>query len=126
MAEFAPTSQPSPVPDCLTVEEAARVLRIGRTAAYGLIRAWRETGGRSGIPYIAFGSSYRVPTGALEALLGRPITHIPEPGRTKTSERRPASPPREEGEASVRQIRPRHVGARRPVGRRTDQGSLPV
>jgi hypothetical protein len=61
------------------VEEAACVLRIGRTAAYGLVRTWREAGGEAGIPYIAFGSSYRVPTGALEAMLGRRITHIPEP-----------------------------------------------
>ena len=126
MAEFSPTSQASPVPDCLTVEEAARVLRIGRTAAYGLVRVWRETGGQSGIPYIAFGGSYRVPTGALEAMLGRPITHIPEPGRTKTSATQSASPPREEREASVRQIRPRQVVGRPPAGRGIDQGSLPV
>lgn len=123
MAEFSIPSEASPVPDCLTVEEAARVLRIGRTAAYGLVRVWRETGGQSGIPYIAFGSSYRVPTGALEAMLGRRITHIPEPGRTKPT--RDAAPPREEWEASVRQIRPRQAG-RSPGGRGIDQGSLPV
>ena len=65
------------VPDCLTVEEAARVLRVGRTSAYALARQWRETGGRAGLPVVSFGTCLRVPTGALEQLLGRPITHIP-------------------------------------------------
>ena len=69
----------APVPDCLTVEEAARVLRIGRTSAYALTRQWRETGGRAGIPNISFGTSLRVPTAALEQLLGRPITYVPAP-----------------------------------------------
>ncbi len=38
------------VPDLLTVEEAARVMRIGRTKAYALAREWRATNGRSGLP----------------------------------------------------------------------------
>ena len=65
------------VPDCLTVEEAARVLRVGRTSAYALARQWRDTGGRAGLPVVSFGTCLRVPTAALEQLLGRPITHIP-------------------------------------------------
>jgi Helix-turn-helix domain len=55
-----------PVPDLLTLEEAARVLRIGRTAAYAQARVARETDGRAGIPNIAIGGQYRVPRGALE------------------------------------------------------------
>ncbi len=39
-----------PVPDVLTIEEAALVLRIGRTAAYEQARIGRETGGHAGIP----------------------------------------------------------------------------
>jgi hypothetical protein len=39
-------------PQTLTVEEAARVLRIGRTAAYALAREWRATNGRSGLPVL--------------------------------------------------------------------------
>jgi hypothetical protein len=66
-----------PVPDLLTVEEAARVLRIGRTAAYAQARVARETAGRVGIPNITIGGQYRVPRGDLEARIGRPITHIP-------------------------------------------------
>jgi len=53
----------------LTVEEAARVLRIGRTTAYALAREWRATGGRSGLPVLELGRSLRVPRAALERLL---------------------------------------------------------
>jgi hypothetical protein len=70
-----------PVPDLLTVEEAARVLRIGRTAAYAQARLARETDGRAGIPNVAIGGQYRVPRGELEARIGRPITHIPSEAR---------------------------------------------
>jgi excisionase family DNA binding protein len=46
----------------LTVEEAARVLRIGRTAAY-------EAARRGEIPTIRVGRSLRVPRQRLEAML---------------------------------------------------------
>lgn len=42
-------------PQTFTVEEAARVLRIGRTAAYALVKEWRTTGGRSGLPVLELG-----------------------------------------------------------------------
>ena len=44
-------------PAFLTVEEAAAVLRIGRTAAYVLARRWEETGGADGLPVVRFGGS---------------------------------------------------------------------
>ncbi len=53
----------------LTVEEAAKVLRIGRTAAYALAREWRATHGRSGIPVLELGRTLRVPRHALQAML---------------------------------------------------------
>jgi len=71
---------PTPPPDntdFLTVEEAARVLRIGRTAAYALARTWRETDGREGLPVVAFGRLLRVPRAALEAMSGAPIAGPP-------------------------------------------------
>jgi excisionase family DNA binding protein len=47
----------------LTVEEAADVLRIGRSAAYAAVKAGE-------IPSIKVGRSIRVPTFRLEQLLG--------------------------------------------------------
>lgn len=57
------------LPDVLTVEEAAKVLRIGRGVAYDLARRWRVTNGREGLPVISFGRSLRVPRAALLSLL---------------------------------------------------------
>jgi excisionase family DNA binding protein len=57
------------LPDVLTVEEAARVLRIGRGAAYELARQWRESGGLNGLPVVTLGRSLRVPREALRRLL---------------------------------------------------------
>lgn len=59
-----------PVPALLTVEEAARLLRVGRTKAYAMTQEWRATGGRSGLPVVDFGNVLRVPRQALEALIG--------------------------------------------------------
>jgi hypothetical protein len=85
------------VPDCLTVEEAARVLRVGRTSAYALARQWRDTGGRAGLPVVSFGTCLRVPTAALEHLLGRPITHVPP---------KAARPEAAAGPAAIAHLRP--------------------
>jgi hypothetical protein len=61
----------------LTVEEAARVARIGRTKAYAMAREWRDTGGRSGLPVVDFGHVLRVPRRALEELIGAELTEFP-------------------------------------------------
>lgn len=63
----------STLPDFLTVEEAAKVLRIGRGAAYALARQWRITGGQEGLPVISLGKTLRVPRFALEKLCGGPL-----------------------------------------------------
>ena len=57
------------LPEVLTVEEAAAVLRIGRGAAYDLARIFRATNGREGLPVITLGRSLRVPRAALRHLL---------------------------------------------------------
>jgi len=54
------------VPDLLTIEEAARVLRIGRTKAYAMGQEWRVTDGRSGIKVREFGGQLRVPRAWIE------------------------------------------------------------
>ena len=64
-------------PDFLTVEEAAEVLRIGRTAAYQLTRRYLDTDGADGLPATRVGRQVRVPRLRLETMLGGPITWPP-------------------------------------------------
>ena len=49
------------LPDFLTVEETAQVLRIGRTTAYAEVRHFHVTHGREGIPSVRSGRSLRIP-----------------------------------------------------------------
>ena len=58
------------LPEVLTVEEAAAVLRIGRGLAYEQAQLFRQTQGREGLPVLVIGRCFRVPRSALEALLG--------------------------------------------------------
>jgi excisionase family DNA binding protein len=53
-----------------TVEEAAGLLRVGRTSAY-------EAARRGDLPTVRIGRSLRVPRHALEALLGLENGHGP-------------------------------------------------
>ncbi len=57
-------------PALLTIEEAAALLRIGRTKAYAMSREWRASGGRSGLPVVDLGGVLRVPLEALEEMTG--------------------------------------------------------
>jgi hypothetical protein len=58
-----------------TVEEAAELLRIGRTLAYALTHRYEESGGREGLPVVRLGGCVRVPRWALLelALNGRTV-----------------------------------------------------
>lgn len=60
------------LPEFLTIEEAAAVLRIGRTSAYLLAQQWRHTQGRSGLPVQRLGRLLRVPRSALERMVVSP------------------------------------------------------
>ncbi len=53
----------------LTVEEAAHILRIGRSAAYEQARRYLATGGAEGLPVVRLGRLLRVPRQALVRLL---------------------------------------------------------
>lgn len=59
------------------MEEAAALLRVGRTKAYAMAKQWRATGGRTGLPVVDFGSVLRVPRAALESRLGVELTRPP-------------------------------------------------
>jgi hypothetical protein len=56
------------------LDEAAAVLRVGRSTAYREANAFERSGGRTGIPVIRFGKQFRVPRCRLEEQLGGPIT----------------------------------------------------
>jgi len=65
------------VPDFLTIDEAARILRIGRTAGYQQARLWVDTDGRDGMPVQKVGGLLRVPRAQFEEHYGITITTIP-------------------------------------------------
>jgi len=79
-------------PAFLTVEEAAAVLRIGRTAAYSLARRWEATEGREGLPVVRVGRLLRVPRHELERLAGGEIAPEAEASTEPTAT--PPDPPR--------------------------------
>lgn len=53
----------------LTVDEAARVLRIGRSVAYQLATRYLDSAGTDGLPVLRLGGLLRVPAFALRELL---------------------------------------------------------
>lgn len=89
------------LPDLLTVEEAAVLLRIGRNKAYDLTRQWRATNGRCGLPVVEFGHTLRVPRHALERMLGVEFTAWPVAPASESpspmGDLKPASDPHDGG-----------------------------
>ncbi len=69
----------SALPLMLTVEDAARVLRIGRSHAYNLTKVYFASGGTNGLPALRLGDLLRVPKSALHELVttGRVAQLIP-------------------------------------------------
>jgi hypothetical protein len=57
------------LPAMLTVEEAARVLRIGRSLAYQLATRYLDSGGTDGLPVLRLGGVLRVPGFAMRELI---------------------------------------------------------
>lgn len=103
-------------PTFLTVEEAAAVLRIGRTPAYEAARRYRATNGAEGIPVYKVGGTLRVPRHKLEEIAGGTID-LPV-GRIDT---RPTELPR----ATVEQPAPATFPRRRDHGDGSAQPGLP-
>jgi hypothetical protein len=63
-------SSTNAAPEMLTVPEAARVLRIGRTLAYQLTSRFLD-GEPDGLPVVRLGNCLRVPRWALDELMHR-------------------------------------------------------
>jgi Helix-turn-helix domain len=101
------------IPDFFTIPEAARVLRVGRTAAYLLAKRHLADGGRDGLPVVRIGRLLRVPRAELEKLVGGPITW-PLPG--------PDGPTA----APVVHTRTRTPAPRRGNARRQNAAQLPL
>ena len=65
------------LPPFMTVEQAAKVLQFGRSKTYDLTAEWERTSGRSGLPFVKFGSQKRVPRAALVRLIESTLDHPP-------------------------------------------------
>ena len=61
-------------PDFLTIDQAAAVLQIGRTAAYEMARLYQCSDGKEGLPVVRVGRQLRVPRAVLEQWHGGPLT----------------------------------------------------
>jgi excisionase family DNA binding protein len=86
------------LPQFLTVEEAAAVVRIGRTAAYQLAARYEATDGREGLPVVRFGRLMRVPRTSLELWAGGPLDELPEESPSANESRE--LPPRRQSSLS--------------------------
>jgi excisionase family DNA binding protein len=62
------------LPAFMTVEQAAKVLQLGRSKAYQLTVEWERTGGASGLPFVWFGHQKRVPRAALERFVDQALS----------------------------------------------------
>ncbi|MCA1674628.1 MAG: helix-turn-helix domain-containing protein [Actinobacteria bacterium] len=107
------------VPDFLTVEEATRVLRIGRTAGYQQAHLWLDTGSE-GLPVMRIGGSLRVPRVQFEEHYNIRITAIPGPAERERPKRAKAN-----GRIPAQDIPRSAPPASRRKTRDATQGGLP-
>lgn len=62
------------LPTFMTVEQAAKVLQLGRSKAYQLTVEWERTGGTGGLPFVWVGHQKRVPRAALQRFVDQALT----------------------------------------------------
>ncbi|MGI8685107.1 MAG: hypothetical protein ACR2MO_08495 [Acidimicrobiales bacterium] len=73
------------------MEEAAELLRVGRTKAYAMAKEWRASGGLSGLPVIDLGNTLRVPLWRIEAMVGAELRALPSSATAGASDRHRSS-----------------------------------
>ena len=61
------------LPRFLTVEQAGKLLQLGRSKTYELTVEWERSGGQTGLPFVWFGCQKRVPRAALEQFIERSL-----------------------------------------------------
>lgn len=57
------------LPAFMTVEQAGRVLQLGRSKSYALTAEWERSRGREGLPFVWLGHQKRIPRAALERFI---------------------------------------------------------
>jgi hypothetical protein len=59
------------LPPFMTIEQAAKVLQLGRSKTYELSVEWERTSGASGLPFVWFGHQKRIPRAVLERFIDK-------------------------------------------------------
>lgn len=92
------------LPMMLTVIDAARVLRIGRSKAYELTTLYASSGGTQGLPCLRLGDLLRVPKAALHEFVttGRIVQLIPQRDANATGDATASRKPARKSRASDR------------------------
>lgn len=62
------------VPPFMTIEQAAKVLQLGRSKTYELTVEWDRSGGKSGLPFVWFGHQKRIPRAVLQRFVDATLT----------------------------------------------------
>lgn len=65
------------LPLFLTVDQAAKVLQLGRSKTYELTVEYERTAGRQGLPFVWLGRQKRIPRTAIGSLLAFEIERPP-------------------------------------------------
>ena len=61
------------VPAFMTIEQAAKVLQLGRSKTYELSVQWERTGGATGLGFVWFGRQKRIPRAVLERFIDQTL-----------------------------------------------------
>jgi excisionase family DNA binding protein len=83
-----PTGEWDALPIMLTIDEAARVLRIGRSKAYEMAATYTSSGGTHGLACLRLGDLLRVPKFALHEYVttGHIVQLIPQHDANATAD----------------------------------------